>query len=119
MLVFGENGKLLVDIAEIGHIRRPRDPIDVLLDSKMNEDEFKKILSIFPVLGSDGRYGYKYAYNMARASVDVEISLSEYQKRKKNGTNKTNCSKIHWRKSAKEMAGNQSSKKVGTSDWRT
>ena len=82
MLVFGGNGKLLVDMAKIGHISRSRDPIDVLLDSKSNGDEFIKILSIFPVLGSDGRYGYKCAYNMARASVDVEISLTEYQRQK-------------------------------------
>ena len=47
MLVFGENGKLLVNIAEIGHISRPRDPMHVLLDSKSNEDEFIKILRFF------------------------------------------------------------------------
>ena len=72
----------MVDITEIGHSSRSRDPIDVLLDSKSNKDEFIKILTIFPVLGSDGRYGYKYAYNMARGSVDVELSLSEYQNEK-------------------------------------
>merc|ERR1739845_137734 len=32
---------------------------------------------------------------------------------------KANCSKIHWRKGAKETIGNQSSKKVGTSDRRS
>merc|ERR1719411_940752 len=33
--------------------------------------------------------------------------------------NKANCSKIHRRKGAKETTGNQSSKKVGTSDRRS
>merc|ERR1712110_1335512 len=51
--------------------------------------------------------------------VDVEISLSERQKKSKNGTNKANCSQIHWRKGAKETTSNQSSKKVGTSDGRS
>merc|ERR1712018_1009940 len=46
------------------------------------------------------------------------LSLSESQQKSKNGTNKANCSKIHRRKGAKETTGNQSSKKVGTSDRR-
>merc|ERR1712018_171720 len=49
---------------------------------------------------------------------DVELSLSESQQKSENGTNKANCSKIHRRKGAKETTGNQSSKKVGTSDRR-
>ena len=70
-------------------------------------------------MGSNGFYGYKRGFPRDRASVDVELSLSESQQKSKNGTNKANCSKIHRRKGAKETTGNQSSKKVGTSDRRS
>merc|ERR1712080_719180 len=51
--------------------------------------------------------------------MGVELSWGKSQQKSKNGTNKANCSKIHRRKGAKETTGNQSSKKVGTSDRRS
>merc|ERR1711992_20229 len=49
----------------------------------------------------------------------LNFHLVNIKTESKNGTNKANCSKIHWRKGAKETIGNQSSKKVGTSDRRS